>query len=64
MDIETISRGELKAKLDNGDDSKLVMTMNEWMFDAAHIPGPIQQPPRHTRVAPSTVTPSTSDHRP
>jgi hypothetical protein len=39
MDMETISRGELKAKLDNRDDSKMVMTMNEWTFDAAHIPG-------------------------
>jgi hypothetical protein len=39
MDIETISRGDLKAKFDNGDDFKLVMTTNEWTFDAAHIPG-------------------------
>jgi hypothetical protein len=39
MDMETISRGELKAKLDNRDDSKMVMTMNEWTVDAAHIPG-------------------------
>lgn len=41
MDIETISRDELKAKLDRGDDFKLVMTLNEWAFDAAHIPGSI-----------------------
>ena len=39
MDIETISRDGLKAKLDYGDDSKLVMSMNEWTFDAARIPG-------------------------
>ena len=39
MDIQTISRGELRAKLDSGEDSNLVMTMNEWTFDAAHIPG-------------------------
>ena len=39
MDTETISRGEPKANLDSGDDSKLVMTMNEWTSDAAHVPG-------------------------
>jgi hypothetical protein len=26
MDMKTISRGEFKAKLDSGDDSKMVMT--------------------------------------
>ena len=41
MDIETISREELKAKLDRGDDFKLVMTLHEWAFDMAHIPGSI-----------------------
>lgn len=41
MDIEvkTIGRQELKAKLDRGDDFKLVMAMHEWGFNAAHIPG-------------------------
>ena len=39
MDIETISRDELKAKLDRGDDFKLVMTLAEWAYDEAHIPG-------------------------
>ena len=39
MDIETIGREELKAKLDRGDDFRLVMTLNEWAFDAQHIPG-------------------------
>jgi rhodanese-related sulfurtransferase len=37
--IKTISRDELKAKLDRGDDFKLVMAMHEWGFNAAHIPG-------------------------
>ncbi len=35
----TIDRDELKAKLDRGDDFKLVMAMHEWGFRAAHIPG-------------------------
>ena len=41
MDIETISRDDLKSKLDRGDDFKLVMTLHAWAFDAAHIPGSI-----------------------
>ena len=39
--IKTIEREELKAKLDRGDDLKLVMAMHEWGFNAAHIPGSV-----------------------
>lgn len=38
-EIKTIERDELKAKLDRGDEFKLVMAMHEWGFNAAHIPG-------------------------
>ncbi|MCH7587865.1 MAG: rhodanese-like domain-containing protein [Chloroflexi bacterium] len=41
MDIDVIEREELKAKLDRGDDFKLVMTLGEWAFRAKHIPGSI-----------------------
>ncbi len=34
-----IDRDELKAKLDRGDDFKLVMVLGEWGFNAKHIPG-------------------------
>src|SRR4026208_775083 len=37
--IRTISRDELRAKLDRGDDFKLVMALNRWAFEAKHIPG-------------------------
>jgi rhodanese-related sulfurtransferase len=37
--IRTISRDELKAKLDRADDFKLIMALNRWAFDAKHIPG-------------------------
>lgn len=37
--VRTISREELQAKLDRGDDFKLVMALNRWAFDAKHIPG-------------------------
>jgi rhodanese-related sulfurtransferase len=37
--IRTISRDELRAKLDHGDDFRLIMALNRWAFDAKHIPG-------------------------
>lgn len=42
MDIRTVTRDELKEKLDRGDDFRLVMTLNEWAFNAARIPGSIR----------------------
>jgi rhodanese-related sulfurtransferase len=38
-DIRTVSRDELQARLDAGDDVKLVMALHEWAFHAARIPG-------------------------
>jgi rhodanese-related sulfurtransferase len=37
--IQTIGRDELKAKLDRGENLKLIMALNRWAFDAKHIPG-------------------------
>ena len=42
MDIDTIEREELKAKLDRGDDFKLVMALNDFAFRAMRIPGSIR----------------------
>jgi rhodanese-related sulfurtransferase len=39
--IRTISREELKGKLDRGEPIKLVMALNRWAFDAKHIPGSV-----------------------
>jgi rhodanese-related sulfurtransferase len=39
--MEQISREELKAKIERGDDFKLVMTLAEWAFQMSHIPGSI-----------------------
>ena len=39
--IKTIGREELKAKLDRGDDFKLIMALNRWAFEAKHIPGSV-----------------------
>ena len=37
--IRTITRDELRAKLERGDHFRLVMALNEWAFRAKHIPG-------------------------
>ena len=37
--VATISREELKQKLDSGEPVKLIMALNRWAFDAKHIPG-------------------------
>jgi rhodanese-related sulfurtransferase len=39
--IKTIARDELKAKLDRGDDFKLIMALNRWAYDAKRIPGSV-----------------------
>ena len=39
--MNLISREDLKAKIDRGDDFKLVMTLSQWAFQAKHIPGSI-----------------------
>ena len=39
--MNTISREELKAKIDRGDDFKLVMVLGAWEYEAKHIPGSI-----------------------
>ncbi|MCJ7661449.1 MAG: rhodanese-like domain-containing protein [Anaerolineales bacterium] len=39
--MKIIEREELKAKLDRGDDFKLVMTLGELAYQAQHIPGSI-----------------------
>lgn len=44
MDIETIERDELRAKLDRGDAFRLVMTLDDWAFHAKRIPGSIHFP--------------------
>lgn len=36
--VRTISREELKAKLDRSDDFKLIQALNRWAFEAKHIP--------------------------
>jgi len=37
--MNTISREDLKAKLDRGENFKLLMTLGDWAYQEAHIPG-------------------------
>ncbi len=39
--MKLISRGELKEKLDRGIDFKLIMALDDWQYQAKHIPGSI-----------------------
>jgi len=39
--MKTISREELKEKLDHKEDFRLVMALAEWAYQAKHIPGSI-----------------------
>ena len=41
MEMNLISREELAEMLEQGDDFKLVMTMNDWAFRTKRIPGSI-----------------------
>lgn len=43
--VKTITAKELKAKLDRGDDVKIVETLPEEAFKKEHIPGAINIPP-------------------
>ena len=39
--MKTISREELKQKLDHKENFRLVMALAEWAYEAKHIPGSI-----------------------
>jgi len=41
-EMDLIDTQALKAKLDRGDDFRLVMTLGEWEYRALHIPGSIR----------------------
>ncbi len=43
--MTTITRDELKAKLDRGDDFVLVEALPEETFQHAHLPGAVNLPP-------------------
>ncbi len=49
MAVRTISREDLKAKLDRKDDFVLVETLSEEQYEHAHLPGAVNIPPGRVR---------------
>jgi rhodanese-related sulfurtransferase len=49
--MRTISREELKQKLDRQEDFRLVMALGEWAFQAKRIPGSIHFPTMREALA-------------
>jgi rhodanese-related sulfurtransferase len=53
----TISREDLKAKLDREDNFVLVETLSEEQYRHAHLPGAVNLPPDRVRELASEVLP-------
>ena len=47
--VETLSREELKAKMDRGETFTLVETLAEVAYQHAHLPGALNLPPDRVR---------------
>jgi rhodanese-related sulfurtransferase len=45
--VKTITRDELKAKIDRGDNFTLVETLAPTAYEHAHLPGAINLPPQY-----------------
>jgi rhodanese-related sulfurtransferase len=60
--VDTISRNDLREKIDRGDKFSLVETLPKTAYDHAHLPGAINLPPdRVTELAPSLLPDKTAD---
>jgi rhodanese-related sulfurtransferase len=59
-DVVTISREELKAKLDRKDDFTLVETLEPAAYEAGHLPGALNLPPGRVRELAPRVLPDKS----
>jgi rhodanese-related sulfurtransferase len=54
--VDTISRDDLKGKIDRGEDFILVETLAEVAYHHAHLPGAINLPPnRVSELAPQLL---------
>lgn len=47
--VQTISREDLKDKIDQGDDFVLVETLSEEQYRHTHLPGAVNVPPKRVR---------------
>ena len=55
--VQTISRDELKAKIDRNDHFLLVETLAKTAYDHAHLPGAINLPPDTISSAAPSILP-------
>ncbi len=55
--VQTISRENLKAKMDQGEDFVLVETLPEEQYRHAHLPGALNLPPDQVRELASELLP-------
>lgn len=60
--ISTITRDELKAKMESGDEFKLVDTLPEADFKKQHLPGAINLPVERIRELDPHVLPNKNDN--
>lgn len=60
--MKTISRDELKQKIDRKDDFFLVETLPKAAYDHAHLPGAINLPPDKVTVQAPDLLPDRSAH--
>ena len=56
-ELATISRDELKKKIDNKDNFLLVETLAPEYYNHTHLPGAINLPPERVRELAATVLP-------
>ena len=60
--VETISREDLKSKMDRGDDFVLVETLPEEQYRHTHLPGALNLPPDQVReMAPELLPDKEAD---
>jgi rhodanese-related sulfurtransferase len=57
MSVPTISRDELKQKIDRGDRFALVETLPEFMYKQRHLPGALNLPPNEVQQRAASVLP-------
>ena len=57
MTVQTISRDDLKQKIDRNDDFLLVETLAKTAYQHAHLPGAINLPPEQVNKLASTLLP-------
>ena len=58
----TITRDQLKSKIDRGDDFVLVETLPTYLYDQGHLPGAVNLPPNKVKeLAPTVLPEKTAD---